>query len=293
MKDECLIKVFIGSSRSEWLPAKVLEQSIRSRSQHPIEVLRLYETKIQIPSPKKKNCTPRTPFSFQRFLIPELCNYQGKAIYLDADMLLFSDIAELWNISMDGSDVLSVAPADNTQTPQFSVMLLDTEKLLWNINDIVNDLDNEKFTYNQLMYEFSVAKKVKPKIPSAWNSLENFSEDTKLLHYTDMPQQPWVSSYNPLKYLWLKELKEAILSGNITLADIDSEIQLGHVRPSLKKEIDSLLNNSAIIEPIELTRIDVEFNPPYKKLRTSLTNKIKRKLKVLFTKIDLQNRRHH
>ena len=54
---------------------------------------------------------PRTPFSFQRFLIPELCGYSGKAIYLDADMQVFRDIRELWNYDFSGCDLQTVRAA--------------------------------------------------------------------------------------------------------------------------------------------------------------------------------------
>jgi len=37
-----------------------------------------------------------TEFSFSRFLVPYLCGYEGKAIFMDGDMLCRSDIAELW-----------------------------------------------------------------------------------------------------------------------------------------------------------------------------------------------------
>lgn len=38
-----------------------------------------------------------TPFSMFRWFIPEFCNYQGRAIYIDADMAIHRDLAELWN----------------------------------------------------------------------------------------------------------------------------------------------------------------------------------------------------
>ncbi|MBM4264570.1 MAG: hypothetical protein FJ145_24490 [Deltaproteobacteria bacterium] len=52
---------------------------------------------IPVPLPKDRENQPRTGFSFSRFLIPSLCQYRGKAIYLDADMLVFDDIAKLWD----------------------------------------------------------------------------------------------------------------------------------------------------------------------------------------------------
>lgn len=40
-----------------------------------------------------------TPFSCFRLAIPELCGFEGRAIYLDADMLVLSDISELWRMA--------------------------------------------------------------------------------------------------------------------------------------------------------------------------------------------------
>ena len=39
-----------------------------------------------------------TEFSFSRFLVPYLCGYEGKAIFMDSDMLCRTDIAELWKL---------------------------------------------------------------------------------------------------------------------------------------------------------------------------------------------------
>ena len=38
-----------------------------------------------------------TPFSVFRWAVPHVCNYEGKAIYMDVDMIARADIAELWN----------------------------------------------------------------------------------------------------------------------------------------------------------------------------------------------------
>lgn len=38
-----------------------------------------------------------TPFTGFRFAVPELCNFEGRAIYLDADMLVLGDIDDLWS----------------------------------------------------------------------------------------------------------------------------------------------------------------------------------------------------
>lgn len=39
-------------------------------------------------------------FTYARFLIPYLCGYKGQALFLDGDMLVTGDIAELFDLSM-------------------------------------------------------------------------------------------------------------------------------------------------------------------------------------------------
>ena len=41
-----------------------------------------------------------------KVLIPKLTNYRGRAIYMDADMLVFKDIQNLWNIPMNSNYIL-------------------------------------------------------------------------------------------------------------------------------------------------------------------------------------------
>ncbi len=38
-----------------------------------------------------------TPFSMFRWAIPEFCDFKGRAIYIDADMAIMRDLAELWD----------------------------------------------------------------------------------------------------------------------------------------------------------------------------------------------------
>ena len=44
-----------------------------------------------------KRSKTNADFSFTRFLVPHLMNYEGWAIFMDCDMLCQDDIANLWN----------------------------------------------------------------------------------------------------------------------------------------------------------------------------------------------------
>lgn len=280
MKNTDNIAVFIGSSPSEWLPAKVLEFTIKKNTQLPVKVTRLCETGVTIPMPVEKKCRPKTPFSFQRFLIPALSGYKGKAIYLDADMLVFSDISELWNTDMCGNDILYVAQCNGKTKPQFSVMLMNTENLIWDINLIIESLNKKVFTYDELMYDFTIAKNTEASLNQHWNSLEKFSTETKLLHYTNMHTQPWVSLGNSHRNIWINELLSAINNGFISISDVAREIKKGNIRPSLILEISNLSNGIPAPKDSELEKLDANFIAPFRLLTQNTFRKYYIKAKI-------------
>lgn len=47
-----------------------------------------------------------TPFTGFRWAIPELCGFKGRAIYLDADVIVLCDLAELWTHPFDKDSFL-------------------------------------------------------------------------------------------------------------------------------------------------------------------------------------------
>jgi hypothetical protein len=47
-------------------------------------------------------------FTYSRFLVPELMGWAGWALYIDGDMLLRADIAELWKLRDESKSVLCV-----------------------------------------------------------------------------------------------------------------------------------------------------------------------------------------
>lgn len=256
------VSVYVAATAAEWLPTRVLEFSIQEKSALPVQLHRIASFERNIPMPRELRNRPRTPFSFQRFLIPELCGYQGRAIYLDADMQLFTDIGELWNTPMDGHDLITVREGTKGRKGQFSVVLLDCLRLRWRIESIVQGLDECRYTYEQLMHEMCVAGSVGRTLDPGWNSLEKYEPgQTRLLHYTDMDTQPWVSLNNPLSHLWVDCLRRAIGVGFITEEELAREISAGHVRPSLMEELKRPGARKG-----ELRRLDRDYIAPYRSI---------------------------
>lgn len=254
------IHIFVGTDRSQRIGVRVLEYSIGKHTSRPFELHSLEQVKL--PQPKDLRQVQRTGFSFSRFAIPKLMNYTGKAIYMDADMLVFKDIGDLWDTPFDGKKMLIQAELESQhdagilarlkwglksgfglfdpkkRAKQTSVSLLDCSRLQWKAEDIIAGLDGE-YSYSELMSDLCILDEdeLGYTIPYEWNSLEHWNSDTCNIHYTDMHTQPWVHAGNKHGSLWVDTVREMLNEGAIELADIQAEIDLGFARPSLLLEL--------------------------------------------------------
>jgi hypothetical protein len=243
------MRVFVGADRSQLLAVRVLEHSIKRYTDADVVVRSMHD--VELPDPKDIRQGKRTGFSFTRFAIPELCGYQGRAIYLDADMQVFRDFRELWNIPFDGAKVIiqeelpekaqvKKAGKPAKRIKQCSVMLLDCDALKWNPREIIAGLDG-KYTYEDLMFYLCILApdEIKYGVPFEWNSLECYEPGrTGLIHYTDMSTQPWVCPNNKNGYVWLNEVRMMLKDGSLSQDELRQEVELGYFRPSLPVEIE-------------------------------------------------------
>nr|WP_281720651.1 glycosyltransferase [Nitrosomonas nitrosa] len=249
MERSGVVRIFVGADRSQQLAVKVLEYSIQRHTKAPVEVIPMID--LPVPTPKDLRNSQRTGFSYSRFCIPKLAGYSGRAIYMDADMQVFKDILELWDLPFNGAKVLvqkdvkhldvSMAKdnAPKTRIKQCAVMVLDCGRLDWDISAIVKGMDEGQYAYEQLMREMCILKEgdVGYTVPFEWNSLEYYDDNTKLIHYTDMGTQPWVSTNNPNGYIWVAEVRRMLDDGRLNWAELEDEVRREYFRPSLLREI--------------------------------------------------------
>lgn len=215
--------IVIGSSREQKLPSLVLEYTIHKYASSPVQVLHSYDLKME--EPKKPELRSRTGFSFVRFKIPAMVGYQGLAAYLECDQLVFRDVKDLFAVPFNGATVLR--PAN-----QAAVLLLDCNRLKWDLPAILADLDAGKFTYKQLMENICIEApgNIRKTIPETWNSLEKFIHgQTALLHYTQMDIQPWRRWGHPLGHLWMRALRDAMRAGRITMQVVAEEVEKRYI----------------------------------------------------------------
>jgi hypothetical protein len=237
--------IFVGSDRSQLLAVRVLDYSIRRRTTLNIALRSMHD--LELPDAADPRHAKRTGFSFSRFAIPALAGYQGRALYLDADMLVLRDLRELYEMPFNGAKVLvqgessPIAGAPARRIRQSSVMLLDCGALNWNAAQIIAGL-GVSYAYEDLMQKLCILEpnQIGYAIPLHWNSLEIHEPDrTGLLHYTDMNTQPWVHAANPNGFLWVNELREMLNDGALHWDELRDEVRLGYVRPSLLSEIQT------------------------------------------------------
>jgi hypothetical protein len=189
---------------------------------------------------------PYTEFSFARFAIPALCGHRGRAVYMDSDMLVFRDIGELWDAPLDGAAV-AIEAGSRSEPGQIAharnrhaaVMLMDCARLPWDVATIVSGLGRD-YDYNALMGLAPLLDEgqIRESIPVGWNDLDRYDPArTRNLHYTEIRTQPWVHPGHPHGALWVDALRGMLAAGAITADMVSAEVELGHVRPSLLREL--------------------------------------------------------
>ena len=102
-------KVFIGYDTREDIAYQVCKHSIETKSS-TVDVRPLKQQELRdagwYSRPIDKLAS--TEFTFTRFLIPELTNFKGWAVFMDSDMILTTDIQELFDQADDKYAVMCV-----------------------------------------------------------------------------------------------------------------------------------------------------------------------------------------
>ena len=244
------IKVFIGSGEASLLERKTLIYSLRKHSQRDLDIYVINGTHNAIelndqepflaPLSLRLKYRNVTEFSLYRYLIPEICGYQGKAIYLDSDMICLTDIGELFDTPINGCDFLAKRAAYsrlNTDMWGLSVMLIDCEQCKFDLETIFSEIDQGLYSYTEfsgMSPKFLAHHSYKiGEMNSHWNVFDYWDSQTKLIHYTDLYRQPWKYQNHPYGELWFEYLNEAVKAGYITQQDIDLSIIRAYVRPNM------------------------------------------------------------
>lgn len=106
--DHSPIRIFIGFDPRETVAWHVLCHSILARSSRPVSFTPLALHQLKGCFWRERDPLQSTDFSFTRFLTPYLSGYEGWSLFMDCDMLVRTDIAELWDLRDDRYAVMCV-----------------------------------------------------------------------------------------------------------------------------------------------------------------------------------------
>lgn len=193
------IKVFVGCdpNNCDLEQMMVLEYSIRKHTQHAVDIIWM-QLSSDPNSPWYTNPESlegwrtekwATPFSGFRWTIPESCNFQGRAIYMDADVIVLCDIAELWLHPMADENIVIAKGGKSTARLCTCVWNCAAAK---NVLPSIKELQSDPESHKKLMQLI----KDKPNLVQNYNDTYNCidGEDLpidqiKILHYSDMGTQ--------------------------------------------------------------------------------------------------------
>lgn len=164
-------KIFVGVDRRQWLAFTVLQYSIYSRASKPVQVIPLLIH--QLPLTRRG----LTDFSYSRYLVPWLCNFEGRAVFVDADFLCLTDINELFELFDPEYAVQVVKSKFRFEWP--SLMLFNCEKA----TDLTLEFVNDKDSKPQALEWGPVGQ-----LPAQWNFLVGYDapsdKPVSMAHYT-------------------------------------------------------------------------------------------------------------
>ena len=210
------MKVFVGYDDREDIAYKVCEYSIK-RKNKKTEVFALKQEELKEAELywREKDPLSSTAFTFTRFLVPALMNYEGWAIFCDCDIIWMIDPDEIMKYADEKYAVMVVK--HNYQPPEGEKM--DGQKqlpyprknwssvILWNCGHPSNkkvtpDLVNTET--GQYLHRFNWLKNDEiGELTHHWNWLVNHYHEPKdgsphVIHYTE--GGPWFDNYKHCEY---------------------------------------------------------------------------------------------
>jgi lipopolysaccharide biosynthesis glycosyltransferase len=215
-----VLRIFIGWDSRYPEPADVLRYSLLKHTSIALEItyLRLDELDfVRAHDPRAS-----TEFTYSRFLVPYLCGYEGKAIFMDSDMLCLGDIRALHELEMENlalrvvkhdyrpTNTVKMYGCEQSIYPRknwSSLMIMNCAKLVLWSKDVVETQSGAYLHRFQDIPDQQISD-----IPNDWNTLDWMDASTKLIHYTN--GGPWLEEFknHPHADVWFRARSEMLES---------------------------------------------------------------------------------
>jgi lipopolysaccharide biosynthesis glycosyltransferase len=191
------IPVFVGYDPREAIAYHTCVNSIIRNSSQPVAIVPVALNLFKEYS--ETHTDGSNHFIYTRFLVPYLMDYQGWAIFIDGDMIVRGDIAELWDLKQYTKDVMVVKHDYKTRMTEKYLGSPNEDYprknwssvILWNCNALRNKILTPEFVQQStgaFLHRFSwIADDRLGELPAEWNWLDveyEWNSLAKLVHYT-------------------------------------------------------------------------------------------------------------
>jgi lipopolysaccharide biosynthesis glycosyltransferase len=192
-----MVRLFIGYDPREAVVYHVCVNSIVRQASQPVAVTPLALKNLG--GYVERHRDGSNQFTYSRFLVPQLTGWYGWALYIDGDMLLRADIAELWSLRDEAKAVLCVHHDYKTRLRQKYLGAKNEDYprknwssvMLWNCAHPANRCLTAEFVQQATgakLHRFTwLAEDLVGELPVEWNWLPDelgSNPNAKLLHWT-------------------------------------------------------------------------------------------------------------
>ena len=207
-----MIRVFIGYDDREAVAYNVLSHSIQRLASEPVTIAPLRLTQLKGILTRERHPLQSTDFSFSRFLTPYLSGYEGWSVFMDCDMVMLDDIAQLWGLRGDRYAVMVVK---HVHVPRETVKFLGEpqskyEKKNWSSVMLMNNARCRALTPEYVnkasglelhQFKWLESEDLIGALPGRWNHLVGYDlprREVSLVHYT--LGGPYFEEYRDCEY---------------------------------------------------------------------------------------------
>lgn len=194
-----VIKVFVGCdpNNCDLEQMMVLDYSLHKHTSTPVEIVWMQMSRdpssYWYSNPETGegwNSTKwATPFSGFRWAIPEYCNFSGRAIYMDADVIILEDLAKLWEHPIEGQSIVAAKSyADMMRLCTCVWACAKAKTIIPSIEELRQDPESHKKMMKLLKNNQNLIEPYQ----DSYNCVDGEDlaiEDIKILHYSDMGTQ--------------------------------------------------------------------------------------------------------
>jgi len=215
-----MIKIFIGFEPKEEIAYHVLSSSILRRSSEPVQITPIILSSLHGVFNRERNPLQSTEFSFSRFLTPYLSGYEGWSIFMDCDMLMLDDVANLWKLRDEQYALMCVHHDHKPATDMKFLNQTQTkyERKNWSSMMLMNNARCKALTPSYVetatgldLHRFKWLRDEEiGAIPGRWNHLVDYDptlpeSEVSNLHYTE--GGPYFEDYKNCSYadIWRAE----------------------------------------------------------------------------------------